>query len=336
MENRHSLNFFESDKNASNKDSTSSNAITMTELFRRYPFLSTFLLSVMKSCVKDVEMNKAEHSRVFPIVLMLSRLQSISKTGEASVGYADDFIEVILVCLQNKHHAIRAAAARSVTTLCSDAGKYSKKCISMLSESLDKLKRDWNEIDGILLCIESLEASFSLPAENMGEMESGLLKFIVPDESFRSPPSCTATAIRILWSISQHQQLGQGATSLSSRLSKTCERIVHHDGLSRFAGWSDLHAICATIFTEILDRSIWSPHDVDEMQKGLQQLHGMLSSNIYDVRLAAAKAFKKRIYSRVDTLLERSESAKEVPSSSQILSNVGSKLLSAMQMELSR
>lgn len=290
------LRVVDADKNASNNDRTSSNAITMTELFRRYPFLSTFLLSVLKSCVNNISSKEAEHSRVFPIVLMLSRLQPISKSGEASVAYAEDFIEVILACLQNKHHAIRAAAARSVATLCSDASKYSKKCLSMMAESLAKSKRDWNEIDGILLCLESLSASFSLPAENAGEMESALMMFVIPNESLRSPPSCTATAIRILWSIISHPQIMQDSAELSTRFSQACEWIVNHRGLSSSVGGSDLHVICATIFAEILDRSIWYSKDREKMEIGLNLLNGMLSSDIYDVKLAAAKAFKKRIY----------------------------------------
>ncbi|CAJ1960388.1 unnamed protein product [Cylindrotheca closterium] len=332
------LRVIDADKNASNNDRTSSNAITMTELFRRYPFLSTFLLSVMKACIKDVSMDKAEHSRIFPIVLLLSRLQPISKSGEASVGYAEEFIGVTLECLSNKHHAIRAAAARSVATLCSEPTKYSKKCLVLMSEGLDKSKRDWNAIDGILMCLESLSASFPSSREDEKDTESVLLEFLVPNESFRPPPSCTATAIKILWLMRSNQEVAEDSTDLSIKISQACKMIVHQDGISRDVGGSDLHATCATILVEILDHSIWSPRDQDEIESGLHQLNGMLSSSIYDVKLAAAKAFKKRVYNRVDKLLARVQSSEEVgsvPSSSQILSMVARTLLSALKKEIS-
>ncbi|KAL3934493.1 MAG: hypothetical protein SGBAC_009805 [Bacillariaceae sp.] len=333
------LRVIDADKNASNHDRTSSNAITMTELFRRYPFLSTFLLSVMKTCVKDEALGKAEHSRVFPILLLLSRLQPISKSGEASVGFAKDFIGLTLECLRNKHHAIRAAAARAVANLCSESTKHSESCLKMISENIDKSKRDWNAIDGILMCLEALSESFPMSKENSTNLNEGLLKFLIPTQSFRPPPSCTATTMKILWSISSDQLDAEGPTDLWIEISQSCKKIVSHGGISSYVGGSDLHAICATIYVEMLDHSIWSPRDQKELQNGLHQLNGILSSSIYDVKLAAAKAFKKRIYSRVDELLTRvqpSESVGFVPSPSQILRMVARTLLSAIEIELSR
>ena len=83
------LRVVDPDKNASNSDKTSSNAITLTELFRRYPPLSSFIPSVLRLCLEEMESHGNLKSEMFPILLMLSRVQPVADSVNM---FSEEFI----------------------------------------------------------------------------------------------------------------------------------------------------------------------------------------------------------------------------------------------------
>jgi hypothetical protein len=332
------LRVIDPDKNASNSDRTSSNAITITELFRRYPSLSTFLPSVMRSCLKDLSGVGAANSQIFPILLLLSRIQPISKSGEMAASQAESFVPIILDCLKSRHHAIRAAGARALANLCPEETKLSHQCSTLLRENLALSVIDWNMVDGILLSFEALAIAFPLFSQESRDIQSNLLRIVAPDTSVLPPPSCMTTAIKTLAKIVGNEKSLENTSALSSSVVGECKRIFSHGGFAGLVGGSELYATVTTVFVRFFQPNIWTPKDQTGFQNALREMMGLFTSSIFDVRLAAAKAFKKGIYHNIDELLacdERTQRS-DSPSPRWILSSVAKTLLLSLHVEISR
>lgn len=332
------LRVIDADKNASNSDRTSSNAITITELFRRYPSLSTFLPSVMRSCLKDSSGVGAANSQIFPILLLLSRIQPIAKSGEMAASLAESFIPIILDCLNSRHHAIRAAGARALANLCPEETKLSHQCSTLLRENLVLSMTDWNMVDGILLSFEALAIAFPLFSQESRDIQSNLLRIVAPDTSLLPPPSCMTTAIKTLATIVSNKKSSENASALSSSVVGECKRIFSHGGFAGLVGGSELYATVTTVFVRFFQPNIWTPKDQTGFQNAVREMMGLFTSSIFDVRLAAAKAFKKGIYHNIDELVACDErrQGSDSPSPRWILSSVAKTLLLSLHVELSR
>lgn len=154
---------------------TGINAITATELFRSYPPLASALLALMKE-ETEVEAKNMLHPVLFPLLLLLSRLQPIS-TSRIDPN-ADDisqaFIIPVMNCLCHVHHKVRLVAARALAVLCvgddckvinncSSREVLIEKCIALLSSSCSFEAINHNQDHGALLAIKSLLQHCSVP-----------------------------------------------------------------------------------------------------------------------------------------------------------------------------
>jgi hypothetical protein len=83
------LRAIDADKNASKTDTTSSKAITVSELFRAYPSLPNFLLAAMKGSISGV---LGEQPPILPILLLFSRIQPISFSGQDGISQTEPFV----------------------------------------------------------------------------------------------------------------------------------------------------------------------------------------------------------------------------------------------------
>lgn len=330
------LRVIDADKNASNSDRTSSNAITITELFRRYPSLSSFLPSVMKSCLEDLYGAGAASSQIFPILLLLSRIQPIANSGERAATLAESFIPILLDCINSRHHGIRAAGARALANLCSDPSILSEQCSTLLRGNLSRLVKDWNMVDGILLSFEALALAFPLSSSESDLIKSSLWTIIVPDTSVLPPPTCISAAMRTFSTFLRNEKCA--TSTWSSSVLGACKRVIVRGGLDGLVGGSELLATAATLFSHFLQEDVWNPKNQAVFQNALEETIGLFTSGIFDVRLAAAKAFKKGIYHHIDALLgcHDKRQGTDVPTPGLIISSVARMLLQTLHVELSR
>lgn len=327
------LRVVDADKNASNTDRTSSQAMTVTELFRRYPVLSTFLPAMMEHCL--VDQDKQVNSQLFPILQLFSRIQPVAHSGGVPATQA--YPGIIRKALGNKHHAIRAVAARSLANVCSDEMDspssffWSLKIShSALMEPSDEVALDWNAVDGNLLAISSM-LSAGLPVRNvlfdLG-IHSTLMRIIqVKDGSTQYPPSCISTAVDIL---------AQIAVDSDQRkpLIVSCMDIVDNRKFERMAGGALAYESAAKATIMLMQGDIWDPSQSSTFGDSLASLQSLLSSDLIDVRLVAVKAFKKTIYKNIDQIL--SQTAKRAVNADQTLSRIAAVLLRCMEVEMNR
>lgn len=326
------LRVIDADKNSSNSDSTSSNAITITELFHRYPSLSPFLLASMRNCVTFESGMASANSQIFPILLLLSRIQRIAQSGELAIALTESFLPVLLMCVGNKHHGIRAAAARALANICSNENDVATRCRLLLIENTRRERKDWNLIDGLLLSLEALVINFPSLANNPEGIESSLLDIVSVENSINYPPSCVATALRTLRHCDSNRPMHS-----KLMVSSACQRITRCSIFMNTIGGSELYAVAADSFIHYTQQRIWEAESRSSFESGLQQLLVVFTSDIIDVRLAAVKAFKKSIYTNIDNLIGivPNERNKIIPRES-ILSSVAKVMLQSLDFELVR
>jgi len=316
------LRVVDSDKNASNSDKTSSNAITLPELFRRYPPLATFIPSVLRLCLEEMESKGTVKSEMFPLLLMLSRVQPVIDSGTKISG---DFVPLLFRCLGSKDHGIRHAAARSLANLSSKATSTAllSDCKQNIQQTPGNSTPDWNHLDGILLVMDALDLSSEKKLLD-DELQRNLFGIV---ESPRIPPSCRSTALKILLSSSFVDK---------NTLICACKNIAQNDSIQFMIGGSLLYKTASEGLCRVFQETLWQPKSESHLDQALSQLKAIFVSEIIDVRLHAAKFFKKGIYDNLDHLsTEQKERTAPIPTKI-ILNGLATSLLDCVAVELGR
>eukprot|EP00536_Pseudo-nitzschia_multiseries_P014348 jgi/Psemu1/246033/estExt_Genewise1.C_6880008 len=312
------LRVVDSDKNASNSDKTSSNAITLTELFRRYPPLATFIPSVLRLCLEEMESKGTVKSEMFPLLLMLSRVQPVIDSSSRISG---DFVPLLFRCLGSKDHGIRHAAARSLANLSSNATStvILSDCKQHVQQTSGNEVPDWNRLDGMLLLMDALDLSSEKELLDRG-LQKNLFGIVT---SHRVPPSCRSIALKILLTSSFIDK---------NTLICTCKGIYRDDSIQFMIGGSLLYKTASEGLCRMLKESLWQPKSEANLDWALSELYALFVSDIIDVRLYAVKFFKKGIYDSLDDLrMEKTQKISSVPSTV-VLNRLATTLLHCMQL----
>ena len=316
------LRVIDPDKNASNSDKTSSNAITLTELFRRYPPLATFIPSVLRICLEEMEYQGNVRSEIFPILLMLSRVQPAM---HSVTTFSEEFIPLLFRCLGSKDFSIRHVAARSLSNLSSKsiASNLLSDCKQHVTEVSSNATRDWNLIDGVLLAMESLDlSSYKEILDNEAQRS---LFGIVNSSNF--PPSCRSTALKILLS----------STFVDSNtVHRACYAIARDDNVQFMIGGTLLYKTVSEALCLLSQEKLWQATDESNFKNRLAQLKDVLVNNIVDVRLYAVKIFKKGIYENIDRMRARKTLGSTMLSPTIISNGLATMLLDCVASELGR
>lgn len=316
------LRVIDSDKNASNSDKTSCNAITLTELFRRYPPLATFIPSVLRICLEEMECQGNVKSEMFPILLMLSRVQPVM---DSSTAFSDEFIPLLFRCLGSKDFGIRHAAARSLANLSSKAiaSTLLLDCKQRINQISSNVARDWNLIDGILLVMDSLGLSSNKELLDIDAQR--ILIGIV--NSIGIPPSCRSTALEILLS----------STFVDNDAVRcACNVIAKNYNTQSMIGGSLLYKTSSEALCLLSQENLWQATTESILENSLSQLKRIFVNDIFDVRLFAVKRFKKGIYENIDRLRTRKTNGITALSPMIILNGLATMLLHCVAAELDR
>lgn len=325
------LRVVDADKNASsNSDRTSNQAITFTELFRRYPALEQILPSMLEESTSFSE--NQSNTQLFPILLLLSRAQPIRQSGVVE-KLAETYPVIVFKALGRRNHAIRAAAARALVNLSStnrdsatSASSTLSQCIKVIDLICMPESRDWNMFDGALLVVKSLLDSFGVSGQFWGEalVELELLMVRILKQFLRSlPPICIATVLDIVTAVS----LSHGATVL-----KICETFASKDYYSSVPGGPLMYAAVANAIV-FLTKDLWHPNDEQMLECKLHILRFTFLSDILDIRMASVKKFKKEIYGHIDEVM--SDTGSNVPAST-IMTKIALFILECLYKEMSR
>jgi hypothetical protein len=328
------LRVIDADKNASNTDRTSSNAITVTELFRRYPALASFLQAVMRADILD-GFDKTVDSQSFPVLLLLSRVQSSAYSGSKADEQTKSFIPLVIESLKNRHHSIRSAAARALANLCTGVGNSSAAALleKFFTTISAKSARTYNEAHGTLLAIKYLSTSSSAARQIFLTSKNAVMRLLeiakwdgpMPN----NPPCCMETAITTLFSC-----VDDLAAVDQAQLVALCRNIIARLGDLDAIGSAKLGAATGAGLCKLAVTKLWKIWADDySFYTRLDEVSALLTSDHVDVRLAAVKTFKKCIYGSIDHLLaeEQSQQLK-----SHVVAAIGKMLLEALHKELMR
>ena len=332
------LRSVDSDKNASNKDVTGRNPLTIYELFRSYPSLQPFLLALLKGSVQGLLTHHVlSLPPVLPILLLLSRLNPVSKSGHDSIVQAEPFIPQLLQLLRNKELIIRKNASNALRNLASLDNNSSLFAIllhcqrilfSTMKDGPDGDK--WNHVHGILLTIRELAKTFHeakswLTVNSTKAFIAAISKLYGGSPII--PPSCLSVSLEIFWILIQPQDINDlhdVCSEVIAWLSKVDQQNL--EGM----GCTELAAQAATILVELGCSIIWDEHlPLQKKEVYLGQLSLLLHSDCIDVRIAATKSFKKSLSYN----FARFEISEDSHKTIEILAFA---LLSALERELSR
>jgi len=325
------LRVVDADKNASNADRTSNQAITMSELFRRYPPLAEFLPAMMRHAV-NLQEEQAD-SQLFPILLLISRAQPMEQSG--MVASTQAYPALIFKALENKHLAIRAAAARALVNITTEDKTTSSssaiiaQCINVLKGVSTEGHRKWNLIDGVLLVLERFIMAFPSVEQRLGAIADQLDSVLRATVDRRGPvvfpPQCIATALNILTRLAI-------TAPFQNHVVTFCSSLASDSRYQNVPSGSLLYRAASASIIE-LTQDVWNPCDVKALDGKLQQLRVFFSSEIVDVRTASVKTFKKMIYGKIDgALIEKNRA---IPAED-TLAKIASMILECTEAETKR
>ena len=336
------LRVVDADKNASNTDRTSNNAITVTELNRRYPCLLRFLQSVMKAdLVKLTSHGGTVDSQVFPILLLLSRVQSVFQSGLKAAEQTEAFVPLVFEYLKHRNESIRSAAARAISNLCSSDQMRNSSIVPLLERCFNALPRelaestppDFNAVHGYLLAINELTSTSSMAMQHVLDSRASQKLLDITTWAKTSlpqyPPCCIIPALSTLL-----RCVSDKTSDLRVRVEAVCLNIVSKLESSQTIGAAKLGATTAAVWCSLALPSLWDTNFCCETSNArLSQLSYMLGSSLIDVRLAAVKAFKKAIYSSIDKFVATGISLQRKIDK---LASIGGMLLEVLHKELRR
>ena len=344
------LRVVDADKNAdmalgNMNDKRTTSAVTCKELFRNYPPLATSLLSLIKEENANALFQDSLHPTLFPLLLLLARLQPLSmQRAQAGDDEASKhFVDPIIDCLGHVHHKVRLAAARALVVLCSGDSDYEdatnsrrdilNKCTQKLSIFAPKFERvSHNQDHGILLAIKFLLGSSTQPDKFVeGRLEEAISYYATWCKfTLASPPFCTSAALDAWHIVSPNyvsafnidradtSTLLETAFKVVRCVEYLCRRTVPSTGM---VGLSDLGKAASNIASRIAFIRIFELSCSSEDRiRCIQIVQHCFESYNYDVMLHSVKSFKKGVYDAVEDLC-RSQSC-EISVKREILSAV--------------
>jgi len=324
------LRVVDADKNAdmalgNTNDKRTTSAVTCKELFRNYPPLATSLLSLIKEENANALFQDSFHPTLFPLLLLLARLQPLSmQRAQAGDDEASNlFVDPIIDCLGHVHHKVRLAAARALVVLCSGDSNYEdatnsrrdilNKCTQKLSIFAPKSEPvSHNQDHGILLAIKFLLGSSAQPEKFVEErLQEAILYYATWCEfTLASPPFCTSAALDA-WHIVCPNSFSAinidraGASNLletAFKVVRCVEFLSRKTGPSSgTVGLSDLGKAASSIASRIAFICIFEfSCSSEDRSRCIHIVQHCFESCNYDVMLHSVKSFKKGIYDAVE------------------------------------
>jgi hypothetical protein len=332
------LRVVDSDKNAVQKDETSSNAITAFEFFRQYAQLKGFLLAVLKDGLHDDQRQDVNfdscHSPAFLVLLLLSRLQPVRRSGNEAAAFTECFVSHVVGSLSHKDHKVRVIAGRALANIAStDPTKESHTDVLLrnCAEKLGMLSEDWNGKHGALIGIHEILQTLPDPFSALTSTGADRCIRELCDREPHAPPSCFAVAIEIRSYCLQHTIFQQSEVEdlVHFCLGRIEER--EPDITKEVAGAATLCNAAGRVASEHLSKLLWTQRN--GTSEYAEQLKSLFTCDIIDTRLTATKAFKKAIYRHIDELL-----LSDVPNppKAALLEKVAQLLFDSLNVELRR
>jgi len=303
------LRVVDSDKNANQKDKACGNAITALEFFRQYSFLRNFFLTILQPMVPSDtnKKNDPRHSPLILVLLLLARIQPIRKSGSETTMYTDSFIPHIIQSLSHNDHKVRVIAARALANLATTSDSNNKtsyidSLLEVCANRASSTELEWNANHGALLGIIEIFRTQepSLLPTSKSVVESSMKLLFQRKEQI--PPSLLALALEI-----KTYYLGESSSGFMKKqenLVLSCLEISKET--AHVVGAADLGCVIGRVAAENLSDLVW---DVSVTRNGryIELLNSLLMSPYYDIRLTSTKAFKKKIYAKIDTLLKHED-----------------------------
>ncbi len=299
------------------------------------------MLAIIKEECGDFKNMKSIHPVLFPLLLLISRLQPLSTSQiDPSIDEISSmFIDPVISCLGHTHHKVRIVAARAVNVLCSgddhvtekssssSRGNLILKCLRLAS--MDSNNRDvcHNTEHGALLALKCLLEDSTDPSKYFNVPFKKTLAYYASWGYFLAtcPPICVVIALEI-WlhihrSLSNDFELSQVSyapvENTRTILDIALEIVRYVEAISTttrgkhaIVGLSMLGSTASRVAIELLYPCILNETKTKQRTKYLKLVESLLCSENFDIMLHSVKTFKKKMWNLVE------ENAKETSNGS--------------------
>jgi len=310
------LRVIDADKNASRSHcQKSKTAISAQELFRLYPALPSFLVASLKEG-SHTSLNFSKnvlHPSLFPILLLLSRLQPLSEVSLADMGAAESierFVEPVLSCLAHPHHKVRLMAARAIAVLCSGGGNDIASWSNILNWCNKNIRSEMNNMNlkhGILLCMKHILEQQALVCADAVKIVKGTIRYhsLWCLGETTCPPSCVSVALECWYQARCNNFEIDETLSLESACLASIRISLQVMKLNEDEGASYLCTVTSTILVNIWVENVFSVNlDHEDRKNYVNKIVWLLNVPSFDTYWSTIKAFKKPLLEKVKGLVE--------------------------------
>ena len=301
------LRVVDADKNAANSETTSKNAITLSELYQSYPALCDVLFSVLSACVSgDLKVDGGGSlPPILPILVLLYRVQPLESCDPLVIERMQRFSTSLLECLRYHHLKVRQAAAKALCNLSGGESSNPLSVVRLNDACLSAIRSptDWNHLHGTILLLKELRLARKLDCKSSEvppDLSALLALLQVSGAGLAAPPICLLDAILAL-------RTAEDLAEIQYTLSQQCFHLIFWlckdaKGRMTIPGISELCTTAATAMVEFATKQILGNSQAEAIE-AVDDLSCLLECEIVDVRVPAVKAFKKLIYSGLDSLV---------------------------------
>ena len=306
----------------------------------------------------DPNIKRREHPVLFPLLLLLSRLQpiSLSKVDPNANDVSHMFINPVVNCLQHRQQKVRIVAARALGVLCSgddskgngkecSRGNLINKCANLLNTE-PRQGRNHNQDHGVLLALKSLIVGTTNSIQYFNDHLKRSLLYFGTWGCYKG--SCSPVSTVIALEIWHHiNQIGgvdlkipstSGSTNvLEVDLRETVDKLVQYVELvsdsnrgQSVLGFAALASNVAKVAVEIEYPVLFEANNRTNSHQtnAMQKVGALLCSKSHDIMLNAAKAFKKKVCDSVDMVIDQISTS--LSSKLNLLQNINQMLISSL------
>jgi len=295
--------------------------------------------------------NHSVHPSLYPILLLLSRLQpaSNSEDDKLTQNLIDPFVVPVLECLGHVQHKIRVMASRALSKLCTGDGgainvRSSRRsllnsCEIILRDNLSS-NSNWNKLHGAMLTTSILLQGCRDISLYLGG-DSTLCPLLLRLASWKIisfPPPISAVALETIFNALLTGKLLKGFDRVffQNIVWDTLKEIESFNQIQEEIGLSALARIVSEISVHFSYEIIFDLKNTNEKQRNehLEKLRSLFQSSCFDIRFTAIKAFKKPLVQSMDNMIFNT--TVDAKSRSRISSSISQILTMALWLEFQR
>lgn len=289
------LRVVDADRNAANRGHHGSDtSITISELYRLFPKLSSFLPCALDRCTRcssrSTLQTGAPTTPLLPLLVLLRRIRPVRRSGYEAASQVQPILPFLMKCLSSRELVFRRTAAQAlVNCVLNEKILIDLEGVVLLAFS----DADWNLLHGNLLAIKGIVTTFDV---TLSVSLMGFLEAISSRERGKwvVPCTCVILALEILSALPPRDTTGLGLIDCSwQAMQAQTINVPNFCGLSQ---------VCAGLLTKILYGRVRGSSEGTQFQSSMHGLLKVTTLHNFDARVSSVNVLKKILCQDINNL----------------------------------